>query len=369
MTYSCETAFTPELNVQAALSAIITGDNQTNHDAARTRLGLPRRSPHDRQVLAAAYAAQGTAKNWLTAVLLAAGRLPHIAGGKDVSDGASRLLYRLTALLHKQGCTTGNFQVTVCNKTLAHEMNRDVRSIRRYLAELQDAGWIYRHFTTGSLGIQRPAIDLGPTATRLSELEGAISARAEARAEIRAMRAECETLNNKETNLSWGEDKPVPLNTDDSESICNVIAKERDSLVSDCGKASQSVDIKGIYENKRPEFIPKIGLVLEQCPSLALYVDQRSARWPDLVDAASKLAEKWDLNEIIWGRLCLALGREWAAITVGTVAELPETWFTRSRGQTIGSKRASYVSGIAKKLATNQVNITASWFRHMTRHS
>ena len=59
------------------------------------------------------------------------------------------------------------------------------RACRPYLAELQSAGFLYRHFTTGSIGLNRPAIDLGPLVYRLPELEAGIADRALYRARVR----------------------------------------------------------------------------------------------------------------------------------------------------------------------------------------
>ena len=88
--------------------------------------------------------------------------------------------------------------------------------------------------------------------------------------------------------------------------------------------------------------------------------------WPDLIEAACHLATRWNLNSRVWQTLCLHLGREWAALTVATVAELPESRFTLSRAPTPELRRAGYVAGIAKKLAKGQeASVAASWFRHI----
>jgi hypothetical protein len=92
--------------------------------------------------------------------------------------------------------------------------------------------------------------------------------------------------------------------------------------------------------------------------------------WPELIDAAYLLAASWDLNESAWKTLCVNLGREWAAITVATVAELPPARFTRSSAPRIELRRASYVAGIAKKIAKGEeASVTASWFRHVKQRA
>jgi hypothetical protein len=64
--------------------------------------------------------------------------------------------------------------------------------------------------------------------------------------------------------------------------------------------------------------------------------------------------------------LCQHLGREWAAITVLTVAELPASRFTQSNAPTVDLRRAAYAGGIVKKLKKGQcINVMASWKRHV----
>nr|WP_295744919.1 hypothetical protein [uncultured Acidocella sp.] len=339
----------------------------------RDRPGMPHREPHDSQVLARAYAAEPTSKTWLNAILMAAGQLPHIAGGAAVSDGAARLLYRLAALLSREGCEKGDYRLTVCNATLAHELGRTVRSIRRYLSELQASGWIYRHFTTGPIGLARPAIDLGPTVQRLTELEDEIAGRAEARADQRADRARCATLGViLDQEESGGEDRAGPLNTDDSESLSGTVSAQEGSVAGKVsGKPQQGADVKGFFHpGGRPAFTPKPRLVLDHCPTLAAYVGTLDPTWFDLIEAAGRLASRWDLHSRVWQTLCLHLGREWAALTVATVAELPNSHFTLSRAATPELRRAGYVSGIAKKLEKGQAaSVAASWFRHLKTRS
>lgn len=82
--------------------------------------------------------------------------------------------------------------------------------------------------------------------------------------------------------------------------------------------------------------------------------------------AAGYLAARWSLHPRIWETLCVHLGREWATLTLATVAELPDSHFTLSRAPTCELRRAGYVAGIAKKLAKGQeVSVAASWFRHL----
>jgi hypothetical protein len=50
------------------------------------------------------------------------------------------------------------------------------------------------------------------------------------------------------------------------------------------------------------------------------------------------------------------------------VAELPASTFTRCSAPRIELRRASYIAGIARKMAKGEdVSITASWFRHVKR--
>ena len=339
----------------------------------RDRPGMPRRASHDSQILALAYAAKPTAKGWILALLSAAGRLAHLADDRDLSDGATRLLHRLAALLAPHRCQAGVFRVTACNATLAREMDKTARTIRRHLAELHAAGFIYRHFTTGPIGLDRPAIDLGPLVSRLPELQAAIADRAQFRADLRADRARCATLPPAAgTGMSGGEDIPVPLNTDDLESLADpVIAPEPAGAGEARGQPQPRAPEKPQDQPLgQPGFVPKPHHVLDQCPSLAAYVAAPSPTWRDLINAAFLLASSWDMNAATWKTLCARLGREWAAITIATVAELPAARFTRSRAPRIELKRASYVAGIARKLARGEnASIAASWFRHVKRQT
>jgi Helix-turn-helix domain len=337
----------------------------------RDRPGMPRRADHDAQVLAMARAAEPTAKGWILAILNGSGQLAHIADDRDLSDGAARLLYRLAALLDPVRCRQGWFHVTACNETLAQEVNKTVRTIRRYLAELQEAGFIYRHFTTGPIGLRRPAIDLGPLVNRLGELQQSISRRAQYRADVREDRSRCATLTELPIlKKTWGEDRLDLPNTEDLEiESDSVIAPEGPVAGVVCGKLQQQNSGQANYQPVgRPNFIPKPQGVLVECPSLAAYISNLNPSWPELIDAAYLLALSWDLNETTWKTLCAKLGREWTAITIAMVAELPGSRFTRSHAPRVELKRASYVAGIARKLSKgDDVSVTASWFRHVKR--
>jgi hypothetical protein len=332
----------------------------------RDRPGMPHRTPHDSQVFAMAHAAKAIAKGRILNILAAAGQLAHLADDAPLSDGAGRLLARLAALLDRTRCEQGWFHVTACNATLAQEMGKTRRTIARYLAELQGAGFLYRHFTTGSIGLDRPAIDLGPLVYRLPELEAAIADRALYRSEVRAERARCATLSEK----TGGDDKNGTLNTDDLKSSNESVSALKRSVVdSACGQPQPSGGVKPNYGPiGRPKWIPKTHQVVDVCPTLAAYLSNPYPAWTDLIDAAYVLAAQYDLNDTTWKTLCGGLGREWAALTVAMVAELPASTFTRCSAPRIELRRASYIAGIARKMAKGEdVSITASWFRHVKR--
>jgi hypothetical protein len=327
---------------------------------------MPHRTPHDSQVFAMAHAAKPIAKGRILNILAAAGQLAHMADDAPLSDGAGRLLARLAALLDRGRCEQGWFHVTACNATLAQEMGKTRRTIARYLAELQGAGFLYRHFTTGSIGLDRPAIDLGPLVYRLPELEAAIADRAHYRSEVRAERARCATLSEK----TGGGDKNSILNTDDQEGYIESVSALKKSVVGSAGGQVQPTG--GARPNYgpigRPKWIPKPHQVVDACPTLAAYLSNPHPPWSDLIDAAYVLAAQYDLNDTTWKTLCGGLGREWAALTVAMVAELPAATFTRCSAPRIELRRASYIAGIARKMAKGEdVSITASWFRHVKR--
>ena len=330
------------------------------------RPGMPYRAPHDSQVFAMAHAARPVAKGRILSILAAAGQLAHIADDAPLSDGAGRLLARLVALLDRTKCEQGWFHVTACNATLAQEMGKTRRTIARYLAELQSAGFLYRHFTTGSIGLNRPAIDLGPLVYRLPELEAAIADRALHRAEVRAERNRCATLSEK----TGGDDKTGTLNTYDSKGNNeSVLVLRRSVGGSACEQPQPSGSVKpNLGPIGRPKWTPKTHQVVDVCPTLAAYLSNPHPAWSDLIDAAYVMAAQYDLNDATWKTLCGGLGREWAALTVAMVAEMPSATFTRSAAPRIEQRRVSYIAGIARKIAKGEdVSITASWFRHVKR--
>jgi hypothetical protein len=335
----------------------------------RDRPGMPHRAPHDAQVFALAQSAKPTRKGYILAILSAAGRLAHLADDRPVSDGASRLLGRLAALLDRGLCEQGVFHVTACNATLAQEMGKARRTIVRYLAELQSAGFLYRHYTTGSIGLDRPTIDLGPLVSRLPELEAPIADRAAARAEARVERVRCATL----PKMTRGDDNPVALNTDDLEPVSATVSALNQPVVpAACGQPAASGARTAPHKPVgRPSWIPKPRQVVAVCPTLAGCVTTNQPSWPDLVEGAYALAQQYDLNAGVWQTLCLSFGREWAAITVAMVAEKPASAFTRCRAPRIELRRASYLAGIARKLVRepDQVSITASWYRHVKQRT
>lgn len=326
----------------------------------RDRPGMPHRAPHDSQVFAMTRAAKPAPKGKILSLLAAAGQLAHLSDEQPVSDGAYRLLARLAALLDRKRCDQGWFLVTACNATLAQEMAKTTRTIARYLAELQAAGFLYRHFTTGSIGLDRPSIDLGPLVYRLPELEACIADRARYRSELRSERNRCATLPEK----TGGDDNPIILNTDDPKcSSESVSAQERRVAVSGSVTPSPSFGPLG-----KPKWTPKVTQVLDVCPTLVAYLRSAQPVWADLVDAGYVLAAQYDLNDTTWRTLVAGLGREWAALTVAMVAELPASTFTRCKAPRIELRRASYIAGIARKLAAGEdVSIVASWFRHVKR--
>lgn len=332
----------------------------------RDRPGMPHRSPHDSQVFAMAHAAKPIAKGRILSILAAAGQLAHMADDSPLSDGAVRLLSRLAALLDRTNCEQGWFHVRACNATLAQEMGKTRRTIARYLSELQVAGFVYRHFTTGSIGLDRPAIDIGPLVYRLPELEAAIADRALYRSEVRSERNRCATLLEK----TRGDDKSGILNTDDQESLYESVSASEGSAIESRGT---KLPLSGVAQPNRgpagkPKWLPKTHQVLDVCPTLTAYLLNHDPNWTELTDAGYVLAAQYDLHDGVWQTLCGGLGREWAALTVAMVAELPAETFTRCQAPRIESRRASYIAGIARKIVNGEdVSITASWFRHVKR--
>jgi len=358
---------------EAALKDAVAADAWFNQavDAAgeilyRDRPGMPHRAPQDSQVFAMAQAAPPAKKGRIQSIVAMGGQLYHLVDEQPVSDGARLLLLRLIGFLDSKKCEQAWFHITACNATLAQEEGKSSRQIARYLAELQAAGFLYRHFTTGSIGLKRPAIDLGPLVYRLPELEAGIADRALYRAEVHAERNRCATLQEK----TGGHDKNGTLNTDDSKYINESVSALREEVAAPvCGKPAPSGVVKpNFVPIGRPKWIPKTHQVIDVCPTLAAYLRTPHPAWNDLIDAAYVLASQYDLNATVWTILCEGLGREWAALTVAIVAELPAETFTRCQAPRIELRRASYIAGIARKMSKGQdVSITASWFRHVKR--
>ncbi|MDE8347437.1 MAG: replication initiation protein RepC, partial [Acidocella sp.] len=167
-----------------------------------------------------------------------------------------------------------------------------------------------------------------------------------------------------------GGDKIATLNTDDLECSSDSVSALREEVV---GSARDNTPAsRGGKVNfgpiGRPKWIPKVHQVIDVCPTLATYLSTPHPQWSDLVDASYVLAARFELNDRAWKTLCGGLGREWAALTVAMVAELPAETFTRCAAPSIELRRASYIAGIARKMtAGKDVSITASWFRHVKR--
>lgn len=341
---------------QACLAA---GEEEPVH---QHRPGLPRRPDHDARVFALARAAKPTPKGRVLAVLSMTGKLPHLVNGKPMSDGATCLLIRLVGLLSAPGWAEGTFMLEACNRSLAHELDTTMRTIARHLSELHHGGYLYRHFTSGKVGLRRQAIDLGPLVSRLDELEGGIARRALERAEVRAERAYCITLPDE----TGGDDTPVTLNTNDLEtSDKDVSANGKKVELPACGQLSATPSRPAIVEpTGRPEWKPKPTTALKVCPVFATFVAGKEPTWPDLVAAGHAAGTTFGLSPGAWGTLCSGLGREWAALAVGLVANMPATSFTRSRASTLELKRGAYLGGIARKLERGEdVGIVATWFK------
>jgi hypothetical protein len=102
------------------------------------------------------------------------------------------------------------------------------------------------------------------------------------------------------------------------------------------------------------------------CPNAVVYLGNSRPSWPSIIESAYHVGGRWGLNQTAWATLCQHLGREWAAITVLTVAELPASRFTQSNAPTVELRRAAYVGGIVKKLKKGQdISVMASWKRHV----
>jgi DNA-binding transcriptional ArsR family regulator len=334
--------------------------------------GMPGRTPHNAMVFALARSARPTQKRWIASVLdSATSQLRHIADDQiTVPLSAEAVLRKLVTYLSQERCAQGWFHVTACNATLADELNTSPRAIRRHLARLQEAGFIYRHYTTGEIGLKRYSLDLGPLVHRLDELQADHIERARRRAERNAVRARSATYVafDKFEKKTGGEDNIVPLNTDDSMSVMGSVSAQKEAVArpeegrgEDPGRSTVNYGPVG-----RPQSIPKPEFVAAMCPHVAPYVGNSRPSWPEMIEGAYQVAGRWGLNQTAWSTLCQHLGREWAAITVLTVAELPASRFTQSNAPTVDLRRAAYVGGIVKKLKKGEdISVMASWKRHV----
>jgi DNA-binding transcriptional ArsR family regulator len=303
--------------------------------------GMPGRTPHDAMVFALARSARPTQKRWIASVLdSATSQLRHIADDQiTVPLSAEAVLRKLVTYLNQERCAQGWFHVTACNATLADELNTSPRAIRRHLARLQEAGFIYRHYTTGEIGLKRYSLDLGPLVHRLDELQADHIERARRRAERNAVRAVLDSVSAQR----------------------EAVARSEEGRGEGPGRSTVNYGPVG-----RPQSIPKPEFVAAMCPHVAPYVGNSRPSWPAMIEGAYQVAGRWGLNQTAWSTLCQHLGREWAAITVLTVAELPASRFTQSNAPTVDLRRAAYVGGIVKKLKKGQdISVMASWKRHV----
>jgi hypothetical protein len=330
--------------------------------------GMPRRGANDAMVFAMARSAKPESKIWIQTVFQRSGRLRYISNDRPIPGSAERLLKRLVALLDRESCAKGWFHVKACNHTLAHELETSARSIQRDLATLQTAGFIYRHYTTGEIGLKRKSIDLGPLVYRLDELNQDTKRKAAERQELRELRNRSVTFPDVRGNqtIAGGDDNAVALNTDDSESFCISVSAQGEDAVEKTGAACpdptrQAANPKQLPLPKHP---PNPDLVVQISPCINAYVGASPKTWPAVINAAYAISSTWQLNRTTWGALCAHLGRDWAAIAVAIVAELPESRFTPSKTLTLAQQRARYLAGIVRKIARQQdVNIAASWYR------
>lgn len=321
--------------------------------------GLPRREETDGQVFALARNAKPVRKGRILHTLAMTGRLVCFFTEKPLAQGACLLLHRLVGLLSVEHCQIGKFEIRVTNGTLAAELDVTERSISRSLAQLHHAGFIYRHFTTGTRGLDRISVDLGPLVARLDELKASVARRAAGRAEARLELVKCATSQLQESTPVDSRDNH---NTSDQESLekSTVFARE-DAVAHPVRQTSQRL----------PAGTPNWNLtttqVLAVCPTLTRWATVGVDRpdWSDVVNAARTLSISYGLSEHAWAQICLGLGREWAAVLVGIVAEKPAESFARSSAPDIGLKRAGYLAGIARKFVRKEeVNILPTWYRH-----
>jgi DNA-binding transcriptional ArsR family regulator len=339
--------------------------------------GMPGRCPHDAMVFALARSAAPTQKRWIAAVLdSATSQLRHIADEeRTVPLGAEAVLRKLVTYLNQERCAQGWFHVTACNATLADELNTSPRAIRRHLSRLQEAGFIYRHYTTGEIGLKRYSLDLGPLVHRLDELQADHIERARRRAQRNAVRARSATYVafDKFKKKTGGEDNIVLLNTDDSKSVLDSVSAQEDAVARSeegrgegPGRSTPGRSTVNYGPVGRPQSIPKPEFVAAMCPNAVVYLGNSRPSWPSIIESAYHVGGRWGLNQTAWATLCQHLGREWAAITVLTVAELPASRFTQSNAPTVELRRAAYVGGIVKKLKKGQdISVMASWKRHV----
>jgi hypothetical protein len=251
-------------------------------------------------------------------------------------------------------------------------MGKTERTIRRLLSELQEAGFIYRHFTTGPIGLSRKCIDLGPLIFRLPELQDGMAERAFYRAEVRADRSRCATLSEAGMQaLSGPEDIPAPPNTQDLKYLSvPVIAQEKDAGAADFANSrGEDVSIVSLTAGRQqPGVIPPTAAILNHSPNMRAYLSSSPQTRPNLFDAAYRIALSWGLHRATWQTLCTHLGRDWTAVAVATVAELPPSRFNSGLEEGSEARRARYLAGIARKLtAGEEVNIGASWKRLAVR--
>ena len=84
-------------------------------------------------------------------------------------------------------------------------------------------------------------------------------------------------------------------------------------------------------------------------PRLKPYLRRPSPAWPELVEAADWLRHDLDVSKSLWGEVCLAMGREQAAIALAVVSTKDPAHFRTTPG--------GYFHGMVTKAKAGELNL------------
>jgi replication initiation protein RepC len=96
--------------------------------------------------------------------------------------------------------------------------------------------------------------------------------------------------------------------------------------------------------------------LVQLAPRLAAHIGQDFPTWTDIVDAAGGgLSYELGISQNLWGKACLVLGRQLAAVALAVVSTKPKDHFTRGAG--------GYFAAMVKRATAGDLNLDRSLWK------